>query len=123
MHKAQLRHASLADTIRECSSSPCWMHEVDPGYFGYWSREEIAAFLRSLLERERIGTTMFADVGRAADPGLALAVEAAKSHQAELIHAIEDAVLNILDSGLNRQLMRILQLHRKQVMQLETLLR
>jgi hypothetical protein len=68
MHKAQSRQpTSLVDTVQECSSSPCWMHEVDPGYFGYWSREEIVAFLKSLLERERIGTRAFADIGQAAD--------------------------------------------------------
>ena len=55
------------DTAREYSSSPCWMHEVDPSYLGYWSREEMVAFLKSLLERERIGTRAFADIGHAAD--------------------------------------------------------
>ena len=43
------------------------MHEVDPSYLGYWSKEEIVAFLKSLLERERNGTRAFADIGRAAD--------------------------------------------------------
>jgi hypothetical protein len=43
------------------------MHEVDPSYFGYWSRDEVVAFLKSLLERERIGTKAFADIGQAAD--------------------------------------------------------
>lgn len=43
------------------------MHEVDPGYFGYWSREEEVVFLKSLLGRERFGTRAFADIGRAAD--------------------------------------------------------
>jgi hypothetical protein len=58
---------SFDDTPQEYSSPPCWMHEIDPSYLGYWSREEIAAFLKSLLERERIGTRAFADIGRAAD--------------------------------------------------------
>jgi hypothetical protein len=43
------------------------MHEVDPSYLGYWSRDEVLAFLKSLLERERIGTRAFADIGKAAD--------------------------------------------------------
>ena len=43
------------------------MHEVDPSYLGYWSRDEALAFLKSLLERERIGTRAFADIGKAAD--------------------------------------------------------
>ena len=61
MHKAQSLQQTV-DTVRECSSSPCWMHEVDPGYLGYWSNEETVAFLKSLLERERIGTKAFADI-------------------------------------------------------------
>ena len=43
------------------------MHEVDPGYLGYWSREEVVVFLKSLLEQERVGTKAFADIGCAAD--------------------------------------------------------
>jgi hypothetical protein len=43
------------------------MHEVDPGYLGYWSREEVVVFLKSLLEQERVGTKAFADIGYAAD--------------------------------------------------------
>ena len=43
------------------------MHEVDPGYLGYWSQREVLVFLKSLLERERIGTRAFADIGKAAD--------------------------------------------------------
>jgi hypothetical protein len=67
MHKATSRHTDLVDTLRECSSSPCWMHEVDPGYLGYWSNEEVIAFLKDLLERERIGTKAFAEIGQVAD--------------------------------------------------------
>jgi hypothetical protein len=167
MHKAQSRQETV-DTVRECSSSPCWMHEVDPSYLGYWSKEEIVAFLKSLLERERIGTRAFADIGRAADLRIAdlileseldqgsicillqkeiakrgatvtaphkrptderrakfsleQAVASARSHQTELVQTIEKAVLNILDSNLNSHLMKMLQLHRMQIQQLETLL-
>jgi hypothetical protein len=60
------RRTGLADTIRKYASSPCWMHEVDPGYLGYWSRDEVVAFLKSLLERERIGTKAFSDIRQAA---------------------------------------------------------
>jgi hypothetical protein len=144
------------------------MHEVDPGYFGYWSKDEVAVFLNALLERERIGTSAFADVGHAADLrivdlileseqdqgsicvllqreiakrgaivaahrkhptnepraklSLEQAVASARSHQTELIHTIEEAVLNIFDSELNSHLMNMVQLHRKQVEQLNTLL-
>ena len=61
------QHTNLADTIRGYASSPCWMHEVDPSYLGYWSQEEVLVFLKSLLEQERIGTRAFADIGKAAD--------------------------------------------------------
>jgi len=144
------------------------MHDVDPGYLGYWSKEEIIAFLKSLLERERIGTKAFADIGHAADLRIAdlileseldqgsicvlltkelvkrgatvtaphkrpsnerrvtfsleQAVASARSNQAGLVQTIEDAVLNIFDAELNAHLMRMLQLHRKQIEQLKTLL-
>ena len=144
------------------------MHEVDPSYLGYWSKEEIIAFLKSLLERERIGTKAFADIGHAADLRIAdlileseldqgsicillqkelakrgaavtaphkrptdeprvklsleQAVASARSNQTELIQTIEEAVLNIFDSELNSHLMKMLQLHRKQIEQLKTLL-
>ena len=61
------QHTNLADTTRGYASSPCWMHEVDPSYLGYWSQEEVLVFLKSLLEQERIGTRAFADIGKAAD--------------------------------------------------------
>jgi hypothetical protein len=167
MHKTQSRNTSLVDAVRECSSSPCWMHEVDPGYFGYWSKEEVAVFLTTLLERERIGTRALADIGHAADPRIAdlileseldqgsicvllqreiakrgatvaagkrptseprarlnleQAVASARSHQTDLIHTIEEAVPNIFNSELNSHLRKMLQLHRKQVEQLEILL-
>ena len=60
------RRTGLADTIRTYASSPCWMHEVDPGYLGYWSRDEVVAFLESLLERERIGTKALSNIRQAA---------------------------------------------------------
>src|ERR1019366_1094080 len=169
MDTAQSRqHTNLADTIRRYASSPCWMHEVDPGYLGYWSQREVLVFLKSLLERERIGTRAFADIGKAADLhtadlildselaqgsicvqlretiatrgavaptphkrvtnegrakcSLEQAVAFANSHQAGLVQTIEEAVLKILDSELNARLMSMLQLHRKQIEQLKTLL-
>jgi hypothetical protein len=71
MHKAPLRDPGLIDTMRESSSSPCWMHEVDPGYFGYWSHEEVIAFLKSLLERERAGAKAFTNISQLAEPRIA----------------------------------------------------
>ncbi|MFC7542755.1 hypothetical protein ACFQU2_29280 [Siccirubricoccus deserti] len=32
-----------------CSSPPCFLHELDPGYLGYLRQEEVAALLRALL--------------------------------------------------------------------------
>jgi hypothetical protein len=169
MDTAQSRqHTNLADTIRKYASSPCWMHEVDSSYLGYWSQEEVLVFLKSLLERERMGTKAFSDIGQAADLhtadliletelaqasicvllqkeiatrgaaapaplkrstnerhikcSLKYAIASATANQAELVQTIEQAVLNILDSELNSHLMKMLQLHRKQIEQLKTLL-
>jgi hypothetical protein len=68
MNKAQPRpQTDITNASRAYSSPPCSMHEVDPGYLGYWSREEVVVFLKSLLEQERVGTKAFADIGYAAD--------------------------------------------------------
>jgi Domain of unknown function (DUF6306) len=169
MDKAQSRQqTNLLDAVRKYSSSPCWMHEVDPGYLSYWSKEEVVSFLKSLLERERAGAKAFADIGQAADlriadlileseidqgsicvllqrevamrgavvaaprkrlPGerhvrwsLEQAIASARSNQVELVQTIEEAILNILDSELNAHLMGILQLHRRQIERLKTIL-
>ena len=37
------------------SSPPCFLHELDPSYLGYASREEVLALLNLLLESERAG--------------------------------------------------------------------
>jgi len=37
------------------SSPPCFLHELDPSYLGYSSREEVLALLNQLLEAERTG--------------------------------------------------------------------
>jgi len=143
------------------------MHEVDPGYLGYWSGEEVVVFLKSLLEQERIGTRAFADIGYAADLHVAdlileseldqgsicilleneiakkgevaparrkrsaherraeftleQAVAFARSNQADLLKTIENALLNIFDSELSSLLLTMMQLHRKQIVQLEIL--
>jgi hypothetical protein len=49
------------------------------------------------------------------------AVVSARSNQADLLQTIEDAVRNIFDSELNSLLATMMQLHRKQIAQLETL--
>jgi nitronate monooxygenase len=37
------------------SSPPCFLHELDPSYLGYSSREDVLALLNLLLESERAG--------------------------------------------------------------------
>ena len=55
MGKAELqRPTNFDDTVRDYSSPTCWMREVDPGYFGYWSSEEVLVFLKSLLEQSAV---------------------------------------------------------------------
>ena len=67
MRKARLRQqADLDDTIHNFASSPRVMNAGDPGYFGYWSKEEVLNFLEQLLESERIGANAYAAIGRAA---------------------------------------------------------
>jgi hypothetical protein len=58
------------------------MHEVDPGYFGYWSREETIVFLKDLLERERIGSKAFENIRHAADLRIAELMLQAELNQA-----------------------------------------
>lgn len=36
----------------ECSSPPCFMHELDPSYLGYLGQQEVTALLGELLEAE-----------------------------------------------------------------------
>lgn len=68
MGKAESQQpTNLVDTVQTYSSPACWMHEVDPGYLGYWSEEEVVVFLEVLLEQERGGTKAFANIGQAAD--------------------------------------------------------
>ena len=42
----------------QCSSPPCFMHELDPSYLGYLGRQEVAALLGELLEAEWPGTLL-----------------------------------------------------------------
>ena len=60
------------------------MHEVDPGYFGYWSNEEVIVFLKDLLEQERIGTRAFANIPHAADLRIADLILEAERDQASI---------------------------------------
>ena len=78
MQKARLlQHANTDDTIRQFASSRPTTNAIDPGCFGYWSREEILLFLEQLLDNERIGIAAYAAIGRAADSDVAdLALEA-----------------------------------------------
>lgn len=52
------------------ASPPCSLHELDPSYLGYMTGGELIALLNELLEGERAGARLLADMGRAArDPG------------------------------------------------------
>ena len=52
---SMLVRKSGTDNEAGYSSPPCFMHELDPSYFGYWSRDEVLALLNQLLEGERAG--------------------------------------------------------------------
>ena len=41
-----------------CSSPPCFLHELDPGYLGYLGRDEVLALLGELLAAEWPGTVL-----------------------------------------------------------------
>jgi hypothetical protein len=82
MYKASSRHPDFINTFKESSSSPCWMHEVDPGYFGYWSNAEVIVFLKDLLERERIGSKAFENIRHSADLRVAELMLEAELNQA-----------------------------------------
>lgn len=62
---------TLEDVERELqagyASPPCLMHEVDPVYLGYSSREEVLALLNRLLEAERAGVRGARDMGALAN--------------------------------------------------------
>ena len=59
-----------------CSSPPCFMHELDPSYLGYLSRDEVRELLETLLVVKWSGTVVEAAWVRAmlrrylARPGL-----------------------------------------------------
>lgn len=46
-------HEPPADDV--FSSPPCFMHDVDPAYFGFLTRDELLDRLNALLEGERAG--------------------------------------------------------------------
>jgi hypothetical protein len=41
-----------------CSSPPCFMHELDPSYLGYLSRDEMRELLEALLAAKWSGTVV-----------------------------------------------------------------
>jgi len=85
MGKAELQQpTNTGDTVHDYSSPACWMHEVDPGYLRYWSREEVLVFLKSLLEQERGGTKAFANIGQAANLKIADLILGSELDQGEI---------------------------------------
>ncbi|MFD2206979.1 5-formyltetrahydrofolate cyclo-ligase [Kiloniella antarctica] len=49
------------------SSSPCYMHEADPRYFGYMNSTELIELLKQLLDVERAGVQSVAKIAKSAD--------------------------------------------------------
>jgi hypothetical protein len=50
------------------ASPPCFMHELDPAWMGYFPRDELLALLNLLLEGERAGARGVGALGRTAEP-------------------------------------------------------
>jgi hypothetical protein len=46
------------DERPDASSSVCYAKDADPAYMGYFSREELIAFLNTMLEAERAGAAV-----------------------------------------------------------------
>jgi hypothetical protein len=63
MQKARTRE----NVIQDPTGSPSGIDADDAVYLSYWSKEEVLNFLKELLEIERIGARVFAEIGRAAD--------------------------------------------------------
>lgn len=57
----RLRPAVVEDTSTY-ASPPCFMHELDPSYLGYLSRDETLALLNELLEDVRAETYLMHDI-------------------------------------------------------------
>jgi hypothetical protein len=68
------------------------MHELDPKYLGYWTPDEVLAFLDELLTLERQGTRAFAEIIKAADLRTADAVLECELMQASLCVFIREQV-------------------------------
>ena len=62
------RPAAAGEAPREYASPPCFMHELDPAWLGYFGREELLELLNLLLECERAGARGVGELGRTADP-------------------------------------------------------
>ncbi|MGE0733965.1 MAG: DUF6306 domain-containing protein [Alphaproteobacteria bacterium] len=46
------------------ASPPCFMHELNPAYLGYWNAAETVALLNELLEAERAGAKVATALGK-----------------------------------------------------------
>jgi hypothetical protein len=45
-------------SVISCSSPPCFLHELDPSFLGYLTRDEILTLLKDLLAAEWAGTML-----------------------------------------------------------------
>jgi hypothetical protein len=109
-----------------CSSPPCFMHELDPAYLGYLSREEISTLLRPLLaagwggavpNEARLRAALRRHLEAQGDPmrdrpaasgGLAGPGEPPDDGLQRLARAIRDAMPRIHDDALRRDLQTVL---------------
>jgi hypothetical protein len=115
-----------------CSSPPCFMHELDPSYLGYLSREEVLTLLDTLLTAGWGGTVpdearLRATVGRhlealgdrpahascasrsaAASGGSAAPVEPFDRGPERLALMVREALPRVHDDALRRDLEEVL---------------
>lgn len=67
----------------EVASPPCYLHELDPSYLGFFDQDELLSLLNELLEAERAGARGVGKIGRRADrPHLRSALQNIARHEA-----------------------------------------
>ena len=98
-----------------CSSPPCFMHELDPTYFGYLGREEVAALLAGLLAADWGGAARDQERLRAALRrhlealgGPVAAAEATRPGPDRLARTVREALPRVHEDGLRRDLGELL---------------
>jgi hypothetical protein len=97
------------NAVVQCSSPPCFMHELDPSYLGYLSQEEVSALVDAVLaaewggavpEEARLRATLRRHRGAASGPP--------RRAPDGLARAIREALPRIQDDALRRDLEEVL---------------